>query len=116
MKKQNIGFDGRMFLHDYEWKTYMRRMPVRYIRNKRHAEVCDVCGLPGTEENPLEHSHRIGFLVGVRDFGLTPDYLDSHSNIVSAHKRVCNASAELSRGDVAAYLQSIGASIPKYLE
>ena len=43
--KCNIGFDGRRFLTEEEWRTYLRRKPVRYIR-KAVSEACEVCGKP----------------------------------------------------------------------
>lgn len=88
------GFGGRMFLFESEWSAYLRRMPVRYIR-RTHANVCAVCGQAASEGRPLEHSHRIGFHQGVTQLGLTPDWLDSHDNIVSAHRGSCNTKAEL---------------------
>lgn len=85
---RNIGFDGRMFLDEAEWLTYCRRKPVRYIRRPRAA--CQVCGRPGSLRNPLQSAHIIGFDVGVIDLGLTPEFLDSEKNIVTAHRRACN--------------------------
>lgn len=113
-KKQITGFDGRMFLYEYEWQTYLRRMPVRYIR-REHSEICEVCGQVASENNPLQHRHKIGFLLGVREFGLTPDYLDSAASIVSAHKRVCNSKAEWSKIQVYDYLLNMGIKIPDYI-
>ena len=92
--KRNVGFGERMFLDEAEWGTYRRRMPVRYIRRPR-GTVCQVCGLPDSPENPLQSAHIIGFDVGVIDLGLTPDYLDSDKNILTAHRRTCNRQAEL---------------------
>lgn len=94
--KHNHGFDGRVFLLEHEWLTYMRRMPVRYIR-REYSDTCSICGKPAEADNPLEHSHIIGFLVGVRDFGLTPEYLDSEANTVCAHKRLQRKSREVAR-------------------
>ena len=108
------GFDGRMFLTQPEWETYMRRMPVRFIK-KAHSGVCVVCGKPAEQGNPLEHSHLIGFSVGVKKFALSPDFLDSDSNIKSAHKRGCNAALELKTARVADYLKSQGHILPYWL-
>ena len=108
------GFDGRIFLTEAEYQTYLRRMPVRYIR-KKHAPVCAVCGLPGTTDNPLQHSHLIGFHRGITRFGLTPDYLDGHNNIVSAHRTTCNAKAEMSDAEVLTHLEGLGLTLPAYL-
>ena len=112
--KHNHGFGGRVFLLEHEWLTYMRRMPVRYIRRK-YSDTCAICGKPAEADNPLEHSHIIGFLVGVRDFGLTPEYLDSEANTVCAHKRICNAKAEKSQEDVSVFLAAAGHQPPEYL-
>ena len=114
-RTQNTGFDGRVFLLEDEWNTYLRRMPVRYIR-KSHAEKCAICGGEGSKENPLEHSHIIGFRVGVVSFALTPDYLDSCENIVSAHKRICNAKAELSSDEISARLSALALTIPAFVK
>lgn len=103
------GFDGRVFLHREEWETYMRRMPVRYIR-KPHVELCIVCGKPPEKDNPLQHSHIIGFNVGIRKFGLTPTFLDDPSNIQSAHRKHCNAVSELPVDRIGERLRSLGYS------
>ena len=108
------GFEGRVFLTKAEYDTYLRRMPVRYIR-KKHDNLCAVCGLPGTVDNPLQHSHRVGFHQGIKRFGLTPDYLDGHSNIVSAHRSLCNARAEMADQEVLEYLQNQGLTLPDHL-
>jgi hypothetical protein len=108
-------FGDNVFLTEAEWRTYNKRMPVRYIRKRKHTLVCFVCGNPAQEGDPLEHSHRIGFNFGIKRLGLTPDWLDRHENIVSAHRTECNASAELSVKDAAAYLRSLGFDHPDYL-
>ncbi len=100
------GFDGRVFLADAEHETYMRRMPVRYVKHKK-AALCCVCGLPGTATNPLENAHRVPFGVGVRRFRLTPDYLDSAENIVTAHKARCNKACELSEEEIASTIRAV---------
>lgn len=111
-----MSFDGRTFLHQFEWETYLRRMPVRYIK-KTHEAVCCVCGLPGTKDKPLEHAHVIGFNVGIRKFGLTPEYLDSHQNIRSAHRGLCNRKVEVPEQEVAEALKKAGiTSLPDYLK
>lgn len=113
--RSNSGFEGRVFLEECEWRTYVRRMPVRYIR-KSHATVCEVCGLPPSKDNPLQHSHIIGFKLGVLDLALTPDFLDSHDNIISAHKRGCNSQAELGLDDAVARLVALSiADIPPFV-
>lgn len=90
----NLGFGGRMFLSRDEWATYRRRKPVRYIR-RNHGAKCAVCGNPASPDNPFQHAHQIGFKIGVIYLGLTPDYVDSKENIVTAHRRSCNQAAEL---------------------
>ncbi len=108
-------FDNRVFLFDYEWKTYMRRMPVRYITKRKHSETCSICGKPPYENNKLEHSHIIPFGIGVKCLGLTPDFLDSNDNIVSAHKVTCNKNAELSLDECKELLFARGHKLPEYL-
>ena len=115
MKKSNIGFNDRIFLKKEEWQTYIKRMPVRYIRKKKQ-EFCEICGKPPSEKNPLGSSHIIGFGIGIVDFALTPDYLDRDENIVSAHKRLCNSKAELTVRDVCKRLKSKGVEkLPDFL-
>ena len=107
----NSGFDGRVYLYEYEWLTYQRRMPVRYIR-KPHEGVCSICGQGPEVGNPLEHSHKIPFRVGIMQLALTPDFLDAKHNIVSAHKRGCNRAAEMDLSTCLAYLESSGFGQP----
>ena len=64
-----MGFDGRVFLLDSEYETYMRRMPVRYIRHKI-SNVCAICGKEATKDNPLEKAHLIPFNAGIKSTGL----------------------------------------------
>jgi len=93
MERCNLGFEGRLFLWAAEWMTFRRRKPVRYIRKKK-TQQCEVCGGPGTTENPFQNAHLIGFDIGVIDLALTPDYLDSDENIVTAHRKTCNRASE----------------------
>lgn len=112
---RNVGFDGRMFLDEAEWRTYCRRKPVRYIRRPR-APVCQVCPLPGSPDNPLQSAHIIGFDVGVIDLGMTPEFLDSDENIVTAHRRTCNRQSELDLQGALIRLRALGVKeLPKYL-
>jgi|ERR1017187_2751192 hypothetical protein len=112
---RKIGFDGRVFLEETEWRTYCRRKPVRYIRHPK-AIVCCVCGLPGSEQNPLQNAHIIGFDMGVVDFALTPDFLDSAQNIVTAHRRGCNKKTEVNlKGAVAQLVQLRVSDLPAFL-
>jgi hypothetical protein len=113
--QRNIGFSGRMFLDEPEWLTYCRRKPVRYIRTAK-ATVCQVCSLPGSSVNPLQNAHIVGFDVGVIDLGLTPEFLDSDKNIVTAHRRTCNKQSELDLTASMARLRQLGVQeLPKYL-
>ncbi len=113
--KTNIGFNERMFLTKAEWETYKRRMPVRYIKKKKQ-KSCEVCGKPEKEDNPFENSHIIGFGLGIIYLGLTPEYIDSHENIVCAHRKKCNSKAELDLHESCRNLKSCGVkSLPGYL-
>jgi len=104
-----------MFLDETEWLAYCRRKPVRYIRRQR-ASACQLCGLPGAPENPLQSAHIIGFDLGVIDLGLTPEFLDSEKNIVTAHRRVCNKQSELDLTASIGQLLKLGTKeLPKYL-
>lgn len=112
---RNIGFDGRTFLTEAEWATYCRRMAVRYI-NLPLESACKICGLPATPANPLQNAHVIGFTPGVLYLALTPEFLDSTANIVTAHRGVCNRAAELSLLDSMARLRALGiAELPSFL-
>ena len=104
--RNNIGFNNRIFLTKEEWQTYIRRMPVRYIKKKKK-ELCEICGKPPSKDNPFESSHIIGFKIGIVFFALTPEFLDCDENIVSAHKRLCNSKAEISYRDVCSRLKSL---------
>jgi transcriptional regulator with XRE-family HTH domain len=112
---RNIGFDGRTFLAEPEWRTYLRRMPVRYIRRPKR-EICQVCGELATSDNPLQSAHRIGFGVGVACLALTPEYLDSEANIVTAHRVSCNRATELSLLGSMSRLRALGVrELPGFL-
>jgi len=113
--KENIGFEGRVFLSEEEWMTYRRRKPVRFIRKKK-PDVCEICKKSPTSDNPLENAHQIGFRVGVIYLGLTPEYVDSDENIVTAHKRKCNKGAELDLQGACLKLKQNGITkLPSYL-
>ncbi len=113
--KSNINFGKRVFLTKEEWETYLRRKPVRYIK-KDKKDLCEICGKPETKENKFQNAHRIPFGIGVADFGLTPDYLDSDKNIRTAHKVVCNKKAELSLKDICKQLKEDKVTkLPNYL-
>jgi hypothetical protein len=112
---RNLGFDGRVFLNETEWQTYLRRKPVRYIRKKKR-EVCEVCGHAGSPDNPLQHAHIISFDVGVIELALTPDYLDQDTNIRTAHRTVCNQNSELNLRDSMIRLRAMGIrDLPEFL-
>ena len=100
------GFDNRVFLTEEEYRTYKRRMPVRYIKHKKQ-NLCCVCGEEGTTSKPLENAHILGFRYGILDLRLTPDFLDRPENIKTAHRGRCNAAVELD-------LEQAKASIPTY--
>jgi hypothetical protein len=77
-----LTFDGRKFLTDAQWETYMRRAPVRYACRtaKPKPDACEVCGMPWTLDNPPQASHCVPFGIGVRIYRLTPDLLDNSEN------------------------------------
>jgi hypothetical protein len=111
----NLGFGQRIFLTSAEWNTYRLRKPVRYIK-RSHGKSCAVCGEPEAATNPLEHSHQISFEIGVICLGLTPDYVDSPRNIVSAHKKNCNKASELTIEAAMRKLRADGIKqLPPYL-
>ena len=113
--KRNQGFDGRMFLTESEWRTYLKRKPVRYVRRKCDSN-CTVCGKPAAGDNPLQHSHRIGFDMGVIDLALTPDFLDGPENIATAHRKLCNRSVELSLSQACKRLRELGVqALPEFI-
>ena len=111
----NLGFDGRMFLHESEWLTYCRRKPVRYT-HKQKAAACEVCGLAESPENKFQNAHLIGFEFGVIHLGLTPQFLDDDANILTAHTKKCNRKAELNEHDSMLRLRKLGVvELPSYL-
>jgi len=102
MNKSWQGFDGRVFLTEEEHAAYLRRPPVRYSRANLIGPPleCSVCGQEFSTDNPAQVSHLIPFIDGVRIYGLTSDWLDSPENLVWAHRRRCNALAELSKAEI----------------
>ncbi len=113
--KRNIGFDGRVFLEEFEWATYRRRKPVRYIKRAKLSK-CQWCGLPESPGNPLQNAHVISFDMGVIELALTPDFLDSSANIVTAHRRTCNKGSELSLLESMKRLRALGVTqLPQFL-
>lgn len=112
---RNAGFDGRIFLDEAEWQTYCRRKPVRYIRRAK-SDTCEVCPEPPSADNPLQSAHIIGFDIGVIELGLTPEFLDSQANIVTAHRRTCNKRSELGLNASMERLRDLGVrELPKFL-
>lgn len=111
----NLGFDGRVFLTEEEWRTYLRRKAVRYI-HKAKAARCDVCGEGAADANPLQNAHRIPFDLGIVQLALTPDFLDGDANIVTAHRTACNKRAELNLEGSMRFLRSLGVTeLPAFL-
>lgn len=101
----SLGFDGRIFLTEAEWRTYLRRKPVRYIR-KELSDACGICGRAADVKNPFQNAHRIGFDLGIVQLALTPEFLDGDENIVTAHRTTCNKSAELDLKNAMRFLMS----------
>lgn len=108
-------FNGRVFLYKYEWMTYKRRKPVRYIKFKKDY-ICKICNLYAQDKNKLQNAHIIGFSLGIIQLGLTPEFLDSSKNIVTAHKTTCNKMCELNLYDSIQRLYTLDIiNIPQYL-
>lgn len=106
-------FDDRVWLTVPEWATYLRRLPVRYIKTRqqvidRDGPNCSICGEGESSGKPLQLAHRIGFQTGVVKWGLTPDWLDRVENIALAHRGRCNNSVELDALQIAHLLDSSG--------
>jgi ferredoxin len=99
-----LGFDGRVFLEDSEHATFSRRAPVRYAYRGMHPDRCEVCG---STEAPRQWAHKIPFGRGVLVYKLTPDYLDSPGNLVSACRAVCNSGVEFSHLQILRVLDSL---------
>jgi hypothetical protein len=111
----NLGFEGRKFLNEAEWRTYLRRKPVRYIRRPKSA-TCEICREGPKDENPLQSAHKIGFDFGIVQLAITPEFLDGESNIVTAHRTRCNMEAELNLEDAMRLLFSLGVrELPAFL-
>lgn len=111
---RNLGFDGRSFLTQAEWETYRRRKPVRYIR--KNQGMCELCGLPETPDNPLQHAHIISFDTGVIELAHTAEYLEQDANIRTAHRNGCNQDAELDLSDSMIRLHTTGLrELPEFL-
>lgn len=112
--KGNIGFDDRTWLTVEEWQTYRKRLPVRYLSRikplilQRDQGLCSYCQLSESEDRPMQLAHRIGFHVGVLQWGLTPDWLDHPENITLAHRGLCNNSMELNDNQIYNLLVELG--------
>ncbi len=99
-----------------EWRVYLRRVAVRYTDQSLKKDQCEVCGQPGTPDNPLQLAHRIGFGNGIRYLGLTPDYLNRQQNLVTTHRQRCNDQAELALDDALKLLKEWGiVTLPSFL-
>lgn len=107
----NKGFGERVFLTEPEWQTYLKRLPVRYIK-KKHSNLCFICNELANSINPFQNCHRIGFNLGIIQLALTPDFLDSHSNIVTAHRKSCNKKCELNLIQSILYLKNLNIQNP----
>ena len=111
----NLGFANRIFLTEAEWRTYLRRKPVRYI-SKAKAVKCEVCGQDPDNGNPFQNAHRIGFDLGIVQLALTPDFLDYGDNIATAHRSKCNKEAELNLEKSMRFLHSLDITeLPAFL-
>jgi len=118
-----VGFGGRTFLTEDEWRTYLRRPPVRrgYIRFRQihgngAGKRCVVCRKTGSAENPIQAAHRINALNGVRYLALTPEFLDEPGRLVWAHRRICNLRVEMNFAETLAYLHREGIQkLPSFL-
>jgi len=54
--------------------------------------------------------------MGVIDLALTPEFLDSNANIVTAHRRTCNKGSELSLIESMKRLRALGVTdLPRFL-
>ncbi|MDY3128089.1 MAG: hypothetical protein SOW59_08225 [Corynebacterium sp.] len=107
-------FDGAIWLTPEQWDTYRRCPPVRYVRQtllssiaSDSQETCGVC-LTKAPLSELQVAHRVGFTVGVIDWGLTPDWLNQSDNLMIAHRKVCNSAFELTPSDIARKLVELG--------
>ena len=109
------GFEGRTFLTEVEWRTFLRNAPVRYADRQLLGPRCSHCGKIGNRSN-LEMAHRIPFKNGVQFLGLTPDFLNNGANLVSAHRGRCNVAVSLSFVDSIRRLREIGVNeLPGFL-
>ena len=109
------GFDGRIFLTQSEWETYLREYPVRYTnRRLLLGSQCLICNQ--IKDAPLQLAHKIPFMSGVRYLALTPDFLNSENNLITTHKGSCNNKAELDIVGSIILLRNCGVvSLPKFL-
>lgn len=111
----NLGFDGRTFLTEAEWRTYLRRKPVRNIQNPK-SDTCAICGKVADQNNPFQHIHKIDFDLGIIRLALTPEFLDGDRNIVTAHRTTCTKRAGYGLQNAMRFLRSIGVTtLPIFL-
>lgn len=109
------GFEGRVWLNHAEWETYRRRVAVRFPQKlraevaSRQGELCFTCGQDlSTNPERVQLAHRVPFKIGVVDWGLTPDWLDSAANLCLAHVGKCNDGAELTNSEIVKHLRALG--------
>lgn len=69
---------------------------------------CIVCG---SSDGTLQLAHKVPFLIGVVDWGITPEWLDRAENLVLAHKGKCNDRCELTDEEILQELETAGACI-----
>jgi hypothetical protein len=102
------------FLTEAEHSLYIKRMPVRKLHYGLD-DVCYICGKRGTAENGLERCHKIPFAMGIRFFGLTPQFLDRLDNITTGHRLHCNKACEFTEEEVEKELDRLGLVLPEYV-
>ena len=107
------GYGDRVWLTPDEWETYRRRPPVRYNAAllKKARLRGDACAHCGTSDGTLQLAHRVPFIVGVIQWGLTPDWLDRPENLAMAHRGSCNNALELDDEQIAELLHAAGINI-----
>jgi len=117
VKQTDIGFDGRVFLEEEEWKTYLRRKPVRYVRKKllKIDKRCEICGRVDSNENPIQAAHRVPFSKGIKRFAFTPDWLDRTENLGWACRKTCNSQMEWNDDTILTFLERNGYELPGFI-
>jgi len=117
---QWAGFEGRVFLTEGEWRTYLRRPPVRFPARDNPIStdsLCEICKTPRAEANPFQLAHRIPFVRGVCVLALTPEFLDNPRNLAVAHRQQCNKTIELGLVESLHLLRRLGVTeVPPFLD